>query len=126
MNSIINFRYLVDMFTGKHSVTRQSEEITFFPLTSILNPNSCLCCCCCFSKVESHPPQSKQLFYINPVAASRLTNATAKVRFFKTTAYRLTVECIPSLTAHMLSLCSNVSFFSATVAALRFHGNLSS
>ncbi|XP_016415863.1 rho guanine nucleotide exchange factor 9-like [Sinocyclocheilus rhinocerous] len=32
-----------------------------------------------FVRVESHPPQTKQLFYINPVAASRLTNATAKL-----------------------------------------------
>ncbi len=75
--------------------------------------------------MESHPPQTKQLFYINPVAASRLTNATAKVRFFQN-------HCLPfDRWMHPIAYCSHAvavfqRFVSATVAALRFHGNLSS
>lgn len=100
-----------------------SEEVMFFPLTLSLYPNSCLCWCCCFSKVESHPPQTKQLFYINPVAASRLTNATAKVRFFQN-------HCLPFYRwMHPIASCSHaVAVFkrfvpAATVAKLRIHGS---
>ena len=36
------------------------------------------------SKVEPHPPQpqTKQVFYINPIATPRFQNTTSKVRFF--------------------------------------------
>lgn len=49
------------------------------------------------SKVEPHPPQpqTKQVFYINPIATPRFQNTTSKVRFFPSFIYPSSLPAHP-------------------------------